>query len=96
MKTTGSDIKRKNRPIVFDMTSNLCVWANTGLLPPSPCINAFNCLDCPVDKKMQTRVLKKGLATGPARDLDIPLHKKIYTVPHQTEVSAYAFRQSVV
>ena len=73
----GFQIKNKKRPIVFDMTSNLCVWVNTGLMPPSPCINAFNCLSCPVDKKMQARVLQKGIAKGPACDLQIPLHKRM-------------------
>ncbi len=57
MKTTIKEIKGKHGPMVFDMTSNQCVWSSAGIMAPFPCMNAFNCSDCPLDKKMQARLM---------------------------------------
>lgn len=77
MKTGKNETKGRMRPIVFDMTSNQCVWSSAGVIGPSPCINAFNCLSCPVDKKMQAMVINKGIAKGPACDRHLPISEKV-------------------
>lgn len=83
MKTAKKEIKGKNRPIVFDMTSNQCVWASSGVITPSHCINAFNCLSCPLDKTIQKRVIQKGIAKGPACDIHLLVNERV--VKSQTE-----------
>ncbi len=45
---------RPRRPVIYDMgQSNQCVYASAGIIKPTLCINAFDCLSCPMDKKMQ-------------------------------------------
>ncbi|GAB6144463.1 glycine cleavage system protein H [Desulfocicer niacini] len=61
MKST-TNMKSKHGPMVFDMTSNQCVWSKAGLMAPFPCMNAFNCTDCPLDAKMQERLMDKTLS----------------------------------
>ena len=61
-KTSKNTKKAQNRPQVFDMTSNQCVWARTGLMAPFPCMNAFNCLDCSVDRQMQRQIVQRKTA----------------------------------
>ena len=69
MKTNGS--KKGGRPIIFNMSSSQCVWAKAGVIGPTVCINAFNCLDCPLDRKLQARNLSGGDHKGPACDLHL-------------------------
>ncbi|SMC85553.1 Glycine cleavage system H protein (lipoate-binding) [Desulfocicer vacuolatum DSM 3385] len=66
MKTHTIKNKTKQAPMVFDMTSNQCVWSRAGIMSPFPCMNAFNCFDCPLDKKMQERVQSKQMHRHPA------------------------------
>ena len=63
MTETHKRAKEHNRPVVFDMTSNQCVWAKAGVIKPVMCINAFDCISCPLDKKIQ-----KDLAEGKMKD----------------------------
>lgn len=63
------NVKPSKQPVVFNMTSDQCVWAGAGVIGPTACINAFNCLDCPVDRKMQNRVKQRRLAQGPGRGI---------------------------
>jgi len=53
MTLTQKEGKKSNRPVVFDMTSNQCVWAKAGVIKPVLCINAFDCISCSMDKKIQ-------------------------------------------
>ncbi len=62
-----------SQPVVFNMSSGQCIWARAGVIGPTACINAFNCLNCPVDRRMQIRVKNAKLARGPARKLPIQL-----------------------
>ncbi|MCF8045556.1 MAG: glycine cleavage system protein H [Desulfarculaceae bacterium] len=67
------------QPVVFDMTSNQCVWASAGVISPRVCINAFNCLNCPIDQKMQKMVEQKDLTAGPAYHLHVPVEERTVT-----------------
>ncbi len=64
MSKVREEVKEHNRPVVFDMTSNQCVWAKAGVIKPVMCINAFDCISCPLDKKIQ-----KDLAEGKMKDV---------------------------
>ncbi|MBU2549765.1 MAG: glycine cleavage system protein H [Proteobacteria bacterium] len=64
--------RRPGGPMVFDMTSNQCVWARAGVVQPMPCMNAFNCLDCPFDQKMKGQVASGRAHGGPAPISPLP------------------------
>lgn len=50
-----TDRKRKTgQPIVFGATNDLCVWSRAGVVKPIACINAFDCLGCAFDQKVQS------------------------------------------
>jgi glycine cleavage system H lipoate-binding protein len=51
MKTTQTS-KPKN-PKVFHLLQDQCVWSQAGVIKPVKCMNAFNCLDCTFDQKVQ-------------------------------------------
>lgn len=67
--------------MVFNMTSDQCVWAAAGVTGPTACINAFNCLDCPIDRKMQERVRQRGLAQGPGRNIPPRVKETLKRLP---------------
>ena len=52
--------KRTTRPLVFDMTSNECVWSAAGLVPYRLCDSAFDCTGCAFDRSMQKRHARGG------------------------------------
>ena len=79
MKSSAKQSASGVKPVVFDMTSNQCVWANAGVISPRVCINAFNCLNCPIDQKMQEMVLTKDLTGGPAYHLHVPVDQRTVT-----------------
>lgn len=56
---------RKNQPVVFSMENDLCVWSRAGVLKPSKCVNAFDCLGCIIDKGVLASYENKR------RDLDL-------------------------
>lgn len=45
--------KKSSQPIVFGLGQNQCIWAQAGVIKPMQCLNAFDCLSCPMDKKIQ-------------------------------------------
>lgn len=54
--TTKTEKKTKSRaPMVFDMTSNECIWSKAGVVAPRQCHNAFDCLSCAFDKAIQRK-----------------------------------------
>ncbi len=64
MKTSkGKSAKKAQQAVVYDMTSNLCVWSRAGVIRPTVCMNAYDCLACPMDRK-----LKQDIAAGRLRD----------------------------
>jgi len=62
MKTQQA-VKGAQQAVVYDMTSNLCVWSRAGVIKPTPCMNAYDCLGCPLDRK-----LKQDIAEGRLKD----------------------------
>jgi len=66
MKTTNQTIKTSGRVLAFDMTSHTCVWSKAGVIKPTRCINAFDCLNCPVYKRMKRAVAEGRLKDGRA------------------------------
>ncbi len=63
MKASGKKSKGTQPAMVYDMTSNLCVWSEAGVIKPTACMNAYDCLSCPLDRK-----LKRDIAAGRLRD----------------------------
>lgn len=55
-------------PAVFDMSSDICVWSKAGVIKPTRCINAFDCLSCPLHRR-----LKKDVASGRLTDGRAPV-----------------------
>ncbi len=52
--------------VIYDMKTNLCVWSRAGVLKPMTCVNAFDCLHCPVDRKMKMEIRNGRLKDGRA------------------------------
>lgn len=50
---TPSETKKTGRPSVFGMENDQCVWSRAGVVKPVRCINAFDCLGCSFDRKVQ-------------------------------------------
>lgn len=53
MSKTITQFPRSNRPAVYDMTSQECIWSAAGVEPYRLCHNAFDCLTCSFDHRMQ-------------------------------------------
>jgi len=64
--------KRSGRPNVYAMTNEQCVWSRAGLAKPMACINAFDCLGCSFDRKIQADFKSKAAHAGGA----IPAHRR--------------------
>jgi glycine cleavage system H lipoate-binding protein len=45
--------KRTTRPQVFGIANDQCVWSRAGVTKPMKCVNAFDCLSCAIDRKIQ-------------------------------------------
>jgi glycine cleavage system H lipoate-binding protein len=45
--------KKTGRPTVFGMANDQCVWGLAGVVKPMKCMNAFDCLGCAFDQKVQ-------------------------------------------
>ncbi|MBT8342477.1 MAG: glycine cleavage system protein H [Desulfatitalea sp.] len=52
--------KAKGQPIVFGATHSMCVWSRAGVVKPMACINAFDCLGCAFDQKVQKNYSARG------------------------------------
>jgi glycine cleavage system H lipoate-binding protein len=46
-------IKKTGRPAVFGLANDQCVWGLAGVVKPMKCMNAFDCLGCAFDQKVQ-------------------------------------------
>lgn len=65
LEMKGKEQNPVNRMVVFDVTSNLCVWSKAGVSKPRVCHNAFDCPTCSFDKKVQKEFGElKGQTTG--------------------------------
>jgi glycine cleavage system H lipoate-binding protein len=52
MKKTAAP-KKPASPKVYHLFQEQCVWSQAGVIKPVKCMNAFNCLDCAFDQKVQ-------------------------------------------
>jgi len=66
MKPKVQNIKASSKVLAFDMTSHVCVWSKAGVIKPTRCINAFDCLNCAVYKRMKKVVTEGRLKDGRA------------------------------
>lgn len=66
MKPNVQNIKASPRALAFDMTSHVCVWSKAGVIKSTRCINAFDCLNCFIYKRMKKVVAERGLKDGRA------------------------------
>ena len=62
-RSSRKNTKGTQQAVVYDMTSNLCVWSQAGVIKPTACMNAYDCLSCPLDRK-----LKQDIAEGRLKD----------------------------
>lgn len=63
---TPSKVKKTGRPSVFGMDNDLCVWSRAGVVKPVKCMNAFDCLGCSFDRKVQADFQSRGDKTSQA------------------------------
>jgi glycine cleavage system H lipoate-binding protein len=56
---TDTTTRKMGRPYVFSMANDMCVWSRAGVIKPMKCFNAFDCLGCSLDKRVQTDFEKK-------------------------------------
>ena len=63
MKTTPKT--KPNQPKVHHMLQDQCVWSQAGVIKPVKCMNAFNCLGCAFDKKVQADFQARENREGP-------------------------------
>lgn len=80
MKRKTQSRNSARSPAVFDMSSNICVWSKAGVIKPTRCINAFDCLSCPLHKR-----LKKDVATGRLTDGRAPVGWQDFPVHQATQ-----------
>jgi len=45
---------KAGRPVVYQTMQDECVWSRAGVIKPVKCMNAFDCLGCAMDKKVQS------------------------------------------
>ncbi|MGD8835084.1 MAG: glycine cleavage system protein H [Desulfobacteraceae bacterium] len=45
--------RKKARPQVFGIANDQCVWSRAGVVKAMKCVNAFDCLSCSIDQKIQ-------------------------------------------
>ena len=68
---TGHTLQKSKtgQPFIYGLTNNQCVWSRAGVVKPIACINAFDCLGCAFDRKVQADFEARGRTKGaPATD----------------------------
>jgi glycine cleavage system H lipoate-binding protein len=58
------DRKQTRQPVVFSMANDQCVWGKAGVIKPTKCINAFDCLGCSLDQRVLTKFDDQRKASG--------------------------------
>ena len=56
--------KKIRNPFVYGIANDQCVWSRAGVIKPMKCINAFDCLDCSFDRKLQSNFEAKQARAG--------------------------------
>lgn len=44
--------KKTLQPVIFSMANDQCVWGRAGVIKPTRCVNAFDCLGCALDQRV--------------------------------------------
>jgi len=61
----SSNKEKSSKMVVYDLTSNLCVWSKAGVTEGRICHNAFDCTTCAFDNKVQRELAEvKGWHTN--------------------------------
>lgn len=60
--------KKKGQPHVYGAANKLCVWSRAGVVKPIACMNAFDCLGCTFDQKVQANFEARGRSPQAASD----------------------------
>ena len=47
------DRKKTMQPVIFAMGNDQCVWGRAGVIKPTKCVNAFDCLGCALDQRVE-------------------------------------------
>jgi glycine cleavage system H lipoate-binding protein len=69
MNKPTSEKTKSGQPFIFGMANNQCVWSSAGVAKPFACINAFDCLSCSFDRKVQSDFeTKNQIADQPSTD----------------------------
>lgn len=84
---TGNKTKSK-APMVFDMTSNECIWSKAGVVAHRLCHNAFDCLSCSFDKAIQRKRAAVGTKMVWSRTRRIIGPARIGRIPRLTSAIA--------
>lgn len=63
--------KKTRNPFVYGIANDQCVWSRAGVIKPMKCINAFDCLDCSFDRKLQSNFEAKLARAGKMRKAHI-------------------------
>jgi glycine cleavage system H lipoate-binding protein len=58
------DRKKSLQPVIFSMESDQCVWGRAGVIKPTKCVNAFDCLGCGVDQRVLSNFDEQRKAEG--------------------------------
>ncbi len=56
--------KQTRQPVVFSMANDMCVWSKAGVVKPTKCMNAFDCLGCAFDKRVLGNFEEQRKASG--------------------------------
>ena len=72
--------KKTRTPFVYGITNEQCVWSRAGVVKPMKCINAFDCLDCTFDRRLQSNFETKQAQAGKIR--------KAYITPRMQMLSS--------
>jgi glycine cleavage system H lipoate-binding protein len=62
MKTTEQ--KTVRQPVVYALDNDQCVWGRAGVIKPTKCINAFDCLGCSMDQRVLANFDEKRKAAS--------------------------------
>ena len=58
------DRKKPMQPVIFSMENDQCVWGRAGVIKPTKCVNAFDCLGCSLDQRVLSNFEEQRKASG--------------------------------
>jgi glycine cleavage system H lipoate-binding protein len=60
----AKDRKKTMQPVIFAMENDQCVWGRAGVIKPTKCVNAFDCLGCALDQRVLSNFDEQRKASG--------------------------------